>query len=202
MADLYREYTKVCVLEEKPKMSRTVFVAEVKANNISIFVPRKDLCTEYTQGNADEACYHQRREQKEAAQSEKANDKAANLSESRTKVLCVDVQRVLLSPSLKASALYYKKKLQVHNYTVFDMASKDTVCYIWNEVEGGLNASEFASCLVSYLEERADAFDKAIIYSDGCTYQNRNRVLATALRFFCLKFGKIFEQTILERGHT
>ena len=82
------------------------------------------------------------------------------------------------------------------------MASKDTVCYVRDEVEGGLNASEFASCLVSYLEDRADAFVKAIIYSDGCTYQNRTRVLATALRFFCLKFGKIVEQKILDRGHT
>ncbi|GFR77710.1 hypothetical protein ElyMa_000514900 [Elysia marginata] len=82
------------------------------------------------------------------------------------------------------------------------MALKDTVCYVWNEVEGGLNASEFASCLVSSLEGRVDDFDKAFIFSDGCTYQNRNRVLATALRFFCVTFGKSVEQKILERGHT
>ncbi|GFO04040.1 hypothetical protein PoB_003054500 [Plakobranchus ocellatus] len=82
------------------------------------------------------------------------------------------------------------------------MASKDVVCYLWNEVEDGLNASEFASCLVSYLEDNAESFDKAVIYSDGCTFQNQNRVLATALRYFCVKYGKTIEQKILERGHT
>ena len=63
--------------------------------------------------------------------------------------LCV--QRVLQAHSLKASALYYKTKLEVHNYTIFDMASKDVECHLWNEVAGGLNSSEFASFLVSTL---------------------------------------------------
>ncbi|GFR77714.1 hypothetical protein ElyMa_000515000 [Elysia marginata] len=60
MADVYREYTRLCDVEAKPKMSRTVFVEELKAHNISIFVPRKDqcdLCTTYKRGNADEAAY-------------------------------------------------------------------------------------------------------------------------------------------------
>ncbi|GFO39947.1 hypothetical protein PoB_006645200 [Plakobranchus ocellatus] len=206
-ADIYREYSSVCEAESKTKMSRTVFVGELKASNISIFVPRKDqcdLCCEFSQGNADETEYNQHRERKEYAQTEKAKDKEAYGHDGRTKVLCVDVRRVLLASCLKASALYYKTKLQVHNYTVFDMTSKDVVCFVWNEVhvEGGLNASEFASCLVSYLEGSVDSFDKAIIYSDGCTYQNRNRVLATALRFFCVRYGKTVEQKILERGHT
>lgn len=104
---------------------------------------------------------------------------------SRTKVLCVDVQRVLLAPSLKALALYYKTKLQTHNYTIFDLASKDVTCFIWNETRWAY-ASEFASCLVNYVESKGDSFDKAIIFSDGCTYQNHNRVLATALRHFCV----------------
>ncbi|GFO13261.1 hypothetical protein PoB_003976600 [Plakobranchus ocellatus] len=82
------------------------------------------------------------------------------------------------------------------------MASKDVVCYLWNEVEGGLNASECPVCLVSYLEDNAEYFDTAVISSDGCTYQNRNRVLATALRYFCVKYGKTIEQKILERAHS
>ena len=30
----------------------------------------------------------------------------------------------------------------------------------------------------------ADSFDDAIIFLDSCTYQNGNRVLATAIRYF------------------
>lgn len=204
-ADLYREYVSTCQAESKIKMSKNVFVSELKLQKISIFQPRKDqcdTCVEFSQGNISDEKYNHHRERKEAAQAEKEKDKMDHPQHSRTKVLCVDVQRVLLAPSLKASALYYKTKLQIHNYTVFDLASKDVTCFIWNETEGGLNASEFASCLVDYLESKEETFDKAIIFSDGCTYQNRNRVLATALRYFCVKHGKCIEQKILERGHT
>ena len=203
-ADVYREYKRMCTEQSRPIMSMTIFTEQLKAENIAIFTPRKDqcdLCCEYAQGNATEDIYNKHRARKEAAQTEKAQDKNQPAN-SRTMVLCVDVQRVLLSPCLKASALYYKTKLQVHNYTVFDMCSKNVVCYLWNEAEGGLTGNEFASCLVHYLTDKKDTFDRAIIYSDGCTYQNRNRILGTALRYFCVSHQKIVEQKILERGHT
>lgn len=203
-ADVYREYSKRCVAEGKQVMSMTVFSEELKAANIGIFTPRKDqcdLCCEFMQGNTSEEVYREHRTRKETAQAEKTKDKTENVG-SRTKVLCMDVQRVLLSPCLKASALYYKTKLQVHNYTIYDLCNKDVTCFVWNEVEGGLSANEFASCLFVYLERQMDLFDRVIIYSDGCTYQNRNRIMATALRYFSTKYHKIVEQKILERGHT
>ncbi|GFO28905.1 hypothetical protein PoB_005541000 [Plakobranchus ocellatus] len=82
------------------------------------------------------------------------------------------------------------------------MASKDVVCYLWNKVEGRPNTSEFASCLFSYLVDNAESFDKAVIYSDGCTYQIQNRVLATTLRYFYVKYGKTIEQKIFELEQT
>ncbi|KAK3781241.1 hypothetical protein RRG08_063656 [Elysia crispata] len=102
-ADIYREYLKVCDSEGKPKMSRTVFVAGVKVGNISLFMPRKDqcdLCCEYSQCNVAEDVYHQHRERKESAQREKSRDKEMYPFPSRTILLCVDVQRVLLAPAL------------------------------------------------------------------------------------------------------
>ena len=203
-SDVYREYLRACTEENIPVMSMTVFTEELKGQNISIFIPRKDqcdVCCKYKQGNTSEEVYLAHIARKEAAQAEKAKDKEQYRS-SRTKALCVDVQRVLLSPCLKASSLYYKTKLQVHNYTVFDLVTKDVICYVWNESEGGLTANEFASCLVSYLEKKKDSYDHVIIYSDGCTYQNRNRMLATALRHFSVKNQKTIEQKVLERGHT
>ena len=203
-SDVYREYLRACTEENIPVMSMTIFTEELKGQNIAIFIPRKDqcdVCCKYKQGNTSEEVYLAHIARKEAAQAEKAKDKEQYRS-SRTKVLCVDVQRVLLSPCLKASSLYYKTKLQVHNYTVFDLVTKDVICYVWNESEGGLTANEFASCLVSYLEKKKDSYDHVIIYSDGCTYQNRNRMLATALRHFSVKNQKTIEQKVLERGHT
>lgn len=104
---------------------------------------------------------------------------------------------------LKASALYmyYRTKLCVHNFTVFDLKSHGVQCYVWHEAEGGLSAHEFASCIVDYLESDL-SFDRYIIYSDGCTYQNRNKTLATALSRFSVMHDKEVEQKILKRGHT
>ncbi|GFO15474.1 formation of crista junctions protein 1 [Plakobranchus ocellatus] len=161
-------------------MCMTVFKSELKAKSIqaiAIFKPQKDqcdVCCAFRQeGNVDESVYNSHRERKAAAQAENSKDRGLphQPHQSRTKVVCVDVQRVLLAPSLKASALYYKTKLQLHNYTihVLDMGSIDVERFLWNEAEGGLNATEFASCLVSYLKEHAYTFDTAIVYSDGFT---------------------------------
>lgn len=142
-----------------------------------------DLCCEFQQGNTEKDIYHAHHLRKEAAQAESQWQNHPTLG-SKTKIICVDVQRVLLTPALKAFALYYKTKLQLHNYTILDMRIKDVLCYLWTKTEGGLNASEIASCLVSYLEKKVNSSEKVITYSDCCTYHNRIRVLATALRYF------------------
>lgn len=202
-SDLYNEYLADCKRKDKPSMSRTAFMEEVESKNIAIFKPRKDMCDicfAYEKGNLEESKYEAHRKKKRAAQDEKERDKEAAKSEKGLLVLCMDVQRVLLAPFLQASALYYKTKLQVHNFSVYDLSSRDATCYVWNESEGGMTASEFASCLIDFLKQQD--FTKCIIFSDGCTYQNRNAVLATALRHFCATEGKTVEQKYLEKGHT
>jgi len=113
----------------------------------------------------------------------------------------MDLQCVLMSPSLQASALYYRTKLCVHNFTVFDCVTRDTDCYVWHEFEGGLSAHEFASCVYKYLCSDT-SYDTYIIYSDGCTYQNRNATMAKAISRFAQKFEKTVYQKFLVRGHT
>ena len=201
-ADLYEEYTK----QNIQSMSRSSFMKEIASMGISVFHPRKDrcdICCSFDTGNIGQDEYVIHRQKKDLAQKEKEKDKLeADGAESTTKVITVDVQRVLLAPCLLASALYYKTKLQVHNYSVFDLSNKDTMCYLWNEAEGSMSANEFASCLIDYLTENMLQFNRCIIFSDGCTYQNRNHVLASALRHFCKNQDKTVEQKFLERGHT
>ena len=83
--------------------------------------------------------------------------------------MTVDVEAVLL---------YYKTKLACHNYTVYDLSSHRVTCYFWHEGEAGLDADTFASCLVDYLanDARCQSASQIIVYSDGCTSQNRNAV--------------------------
>ncbi|GFS28016.1 hypothetical protein ElyMa_005327100, partial [Elysia marginata] len=70
-----------------------------------------------------------------------------------------------------------------------------------NETEGGLTASEFATCIRHYLGN-LEKHDEIIIYSDGCTYHNRKTVLANALQQFATSTGTTIQHKYLVRGHT
>jgi hypothetical protein len=67
-----------------------------------------------------------------------------------------------------------------------------------------LQASTFASCLVDFLQEKYLSIDKKpiIIYSDGCTAQNRNATMANALLYLAEKYEECITQKNLEKGHT
>ena len=84
---------------------------------------------------------------------------------------------------------------------MYDVVTRDVTCYVWHEGEGGVTANEFVSCIVDYLNEHLQ-YDTFVIYSDGCTYQNRNVVLSNALNDFAKNTGKVVIQKILVRGHT
>lgn len=114
----------------------------------------------------------------------------------------MDLQAVKVCPSLNASSLYYKTKLCCHNFTVMNVKTKHVMCYWFSEVESDLSASTFASLVVDYISRFTDNSLPVIIYSDGCTYQNRNNIMANALLFLSVTRNQIIEQKYLERGHT
>jgi len=115
----------------------------------------------------------------------------------------VDVQAVQLIPYLQASALYFKQKLTVHNFTVYNLNNDDVVCYVWHEGEGEFNAHIFASCLTNYLETEINCNKEIVIYSDGCGSQNRNATLSNALVSFLARTKRVpIIQKYLEKGHT
>lgn len=118
----------------------------------------------------------------------------------------MDVQCVLLYPRLQASALYYKIKLTCHHFTIYDLASKDVTSYFWHEGEGGLTSPIFASFIVNFIDtiitQSSVPIRHIVLFSDGCTYQNRNSVLSNAFLNYAIEKGVIIEQKYLERGHT
>lgn len=117
-------------------------------------------------------------------------------------MVSLDLQAVLLAPALKASALYYRTKLCVHNYTICDATSRDVCCYVWHEVEGRLTGNEFASCLSHYISTLAQPCDELIIYSDACPNQNRNSTLSKALTYAAQFHNITITHKYLEKGHT
>lgn len=116
----------------------------------------------------------------------------------------MDVQAVLLCPYLKASALYYRRKLKLHNFTLYNLKTGEGYCYLWDESEGGVNADEFATFVTNFIstEINVNVIKHIIIYGDGCTKQNRNAIMANALLMIANESGVKITQKYLEKGHT
>jgi hypothetical protein len=101
--------------------------------------------------------------------------------------------------------LYYKIKLAVHNFTVYNLETHDVICYWFDESQTDLVASSFASCLIDAVEELLDKSGPrpiVNIFSDGCTYQNRNSITSNALLDLSIRKNVTINQKYLEKGHT
>lgn len=68
-----------------------------------------------------------RRNRKNRAREEKDTDKK---SANKCHVFTQDVQSPKLAPCLQASAIYYKTKLCVHNFTMYNLATRETSCLV------------------------------------------------------------------------
>jgi len=204
---LYNVYKCQCPSEKI--VSQKIFSEVVKNMNVSIFTPRKDqcdLCLGNKNGLIDNDVWHEHIEQKDCAREAKSFDKSESLKNPKLVVVTVDLQAVLLCPKSKSSATYYKRKLAVHNFTIYNVATKDTTCYLWHEGQGGLDSDEFSSMIVDFLESVANDIEIVIFWSDGCTYQNRNSTISSAIYQFLMSNKKPnlreVHQKYLIRGHT
>ena len=83
--------------------------------------------------------------------------------------------------------MYFHTKLNLHNFTFYDLKSHEAVNYLWSEVNGETEANNFVSCYIKYLEELVEInpnVKNVILWSDGCTSQNRCNILSSALANF------------------
>lgn len=186
-------------------MSFPVFSGTLKNLNYCLFKPRKDQCDTCIAHKVGNLCldgFKNHRNNVDRASKEKERDvKAAKMK--LFHLLCMDTEGVVLCPKLLASALYFKSKLQLHNFTIYDILTHDSANYVWDETEGDLQSSVFTSIVVHHLKKLLDSDSLPItIYSDGCGYQNRNVVLANALRLLATKYSRTITQKFLEVGHT
>ena len=180
-SDLYKEYSQFCENQNGP-LSIIVFSQFMKISNFCLFTPRKDQCytsNEFTVGTISEESYKHHREEIEKSRDEKKKD-VQDTKTGQCLFLCMDVQAVKLVPQLKVSSAYYKMELEIHNFTIYNIAAThESANYFWDESEGELVASIFTTIICSHIETVINAVEvkiPVVIYSDGCSYQNRNVV--------------------------
>ncbi|KAK9744311.1 hypothetical protein QE152_g7933 [Popillia japonica] len=194
-----------CLTKQTEAVSNAKFYATFDNLNLSLFPPKKDECDHcvgFRSNNVTQEEYTRHQTLKEVARAEKSKDKVTD----NVKVFTIDLQSVLLSPKTNVSSMYFKTKLIVHNFTIYNLKTKEVYCYLWNESEGQLTANEFSSILVNFLE--VEVFPKncttnnIIIYSDGCSGQNRNVTLSNALLHVATLYETVIIQKYLLKGHT
>ncbi|CAH1980252.1 unnamed protein product [Acanthoscelides obtectus] len=99
--------------------------------NLSLYIPKKDLCDvceAYKTKNLSEDKYNLHQTLKLEARQEKEKDKST--SDATVNVYAMDLQSVLLAPKSTVAAMYYKTKLVVHNFTIYNLKSKEGFCRV------------------------------------------------------------------------
>jgi hypothetical protein len=198
----YLQYCKDQEVKEKPyKFLR--FSKLMDELMIKIFKPRKDQCDEcvaHKNGNVSDEVWDVHRRKKDEARKSKENDKE---NSELQHVYTMDLEAVMVCPRMQASSLYFRMKLVVHNFTLYNVKTKDGHCFMWDESEAETNSNVFAMILCKFIANlNVEPGATIILWSDGCNYQNRNTTLSNAFLNLAQLLRITIIQKYLERGHT
>ena len=191
------------------KTYRTVFCCEY---NLSFFVPRKDQCVvcarkDEIRWDIDKMnLYEKHLRQKNRAEAEKKTDKAKSLADDNFVMCTSDMQSILQLPVSATGPMYYKRKLTLHNFTIYESTTskKDNAfCYLWPEIDGNRGANEIGTCIFNYLQSLDEKIEHVTLYSDCCSGQNRNQYVCSVLMHAVNVLPiKIIDHKVLIPGHT
>ena len=203
LAEVYRAFQNQDVVSHQ-NVCRQIFTEEFCKMNLGLFQPKKDqcdICCSFKTGNVTKQEYDEHQQKKEEARNHHSDDKR-DAEEGKHEMFTMDVQAVQLVPHLKASALYFKQKLAIHNFTVYNVVTHDVVCYVWHEGEGEVTANVYASCITHFIDNHTLPNKDLVFYSDGCGSQNRNATLSNVLLSVAHERKVTIFQKYLEKGHT
>jgi len=121
-----------------------------------------------------------------------------------TFVATFDLQAVLQTLCSLVSQIYYMRKLNCYNLSIYNLGSQSATCYLWTEVDAKRGACEIGSALHLQLLSLPGNIKHVILYSDACSGQNRNQFTATALMHAVVNLPniEIIDHKFLESGHT
>lgn len=183
-----------------------------KEFNLSFFRPKKDLCDlceKYKNSSEEEKkdmkhVIDQHIKNKEMSRKEKDEDKKRSQEEQGFVCAAFDLQKVLPVPTGDVSLMYYRRKLSVYNFTVFDIGDRSGYCYMWPENIAKRGANEIGSCIWNFLQNQVRPEVKEVtFYSDNCVGQNKNRIIPTVyMKAVSSTNINIVTHKFLERGHT
>lgn len=213
MYELYMEHCKEC--HTKPvslNVYRRVFCTSC---NLSFHKPKKDqclLCYTYEQtknssvGNVDDLKhkYDRHIEYKNKSYIAKDQDKKRSNEDPSFASITIDLQKVLQIPSGDVSLLYYLRKLNVYNATIYEAClPNNAYCIMWSEINEKKGSNEIGTALYKWIMKLPQIVSEISIFSDTCAGQNRNQYLTSLLMYLVQTTHlRVIEQKYLESGHT
>lgn len=135
----------------------------------------------------------------------KASDKQRAKDDKGTtfRSISFDLQAILSVPFSSDNQVYYRRKLNVYNFTIFEGHNSNGECFVWDECAGSKGSSEIATCLFKYLTSLPATVKHVTTYSDTCGGQNGNKFFAAAMLYVvnCTPIETI-DVKYMESGHS
>lgn len=212
---MYRLYRDTfCIEKEIQPVSKFVYqnIFHGIEPPLAFYVPKKDQCFHCNAYNnaKDKAALeeeHQKHKTREdEAMKMKEEDKRQSVADKGKsfRSISFDLQAILSIPHAGDNQIYYKHKLNVYNFTIYDASNADGYCYVWDETHGQKGSIEIGTCLLKYLFALPVTVSHVASFSDTCGGQNRNKYVAAAMLFAVNKIDhlKIIDLKFMESGHS
>lgn len=181
--------------EGDPKPSLSTYQRVFESKNLSFHTPKKDQCSICVMYKTGDSSVKSKLEEKFSGHTAEKNavrqlkEKSKQKAKEDNTFLCAsfDLQQVIYLPCSNESAVFYKRRFAVFNFTFYNIFNKDCFCYTWDEANSRRGASEIATCVYNALQVYdSKGIKVASLYSDGCSGQNKNSIMATMLLYTVL----------------
>ncbi|CAG9760237.1 unnamed protein product [Ceutorhynchus assimilis] len=215
LADIHRDYVAISKAKERHYANYLMFSRIFNTEyNISFFIPKKDQCEDciayFNASEEDKVTlkekYDTHLREKELSRQGKQNDKKNN--DDNTIIAVYDLQAVLQCPRGDVSSFYYTSKLNVFNFSIYEMKTNTGRCFVWDDSEANRGVCEIGTCVFKYLQnlETYATEDKkldVIFYSDNCCGQQINRFMFGMYSYAVqnLSFINSITHKFLIKGH-
>jgi hypothetical protein len=139
---------------------------------------------------------------------ELSNDIDRSRNDATYVVIVGDLQKVLFTPTLTHSSMFYKRQLSSYNMCLYNGSDDTATMCTWSEVDGHRGVNEIGSCLLEEINANygplLDGQRRTLIYwSDRCRGQVNNYfMLALFKLFIARRLFTTIEQKFLYTGHS
>lgn len=217
-AMIYRKYKASMENEGLPFASEFVFLSKFREYNIGFQKAKKDKCLtcelikmkrkkEIPITEDEKRKYKKHKREKKATYAEYKKDLALAREDPSTVVASFDMQKILTTPYADSTLLFYSRKYQFYNLSVYENETKRGDCFVWGESDGKRGALEISTCISKWLNgltQRKAGKLKVILYCDNCPGQNKNKTMFSMLLYHAQKMPSIenIQLKFLLKGHT